>query len=143
LPGSWSQTFAHNSPSQRADAIDQVKAQSAHSLRRQKVAQERSIEKIDHQGAAADIGLAHRLISREYIRVADIKPMAMGCDGHFTNRRGIAETQIEPLCADWWYDVGGFSNQCDALVGKTSRCCDVKGELTSPWLDLDFPDYGM
>jgi hypothetical protein len=101
-------------------------------LRRKKVAQERSVEKIDRQGAAADIGLAHHLISPKHVRVADIKPIAVCRDCYFTNRGGIAKTHIEPLCADRRNDVGGLSDQCDALVGKTSRCCNVKGKSTSP-----------
>ena len=124
--------FAHGGAAQRADAVEQIKPQAAHALHRQEIRQQRAIEQVDGERAAADVGAAHLVVSREHIVAADVAAIALRRDGEFADGGGIAQAEIEPLRADRRDDMGGFAHQRDALVGETPGGGDAERKQPRP-----------
>ncbi len=99
--------------------------------------EQRAVEQIDGERAAADIGAAHFVVARQHVRAADVVAAAMGSDRKFADGGGIAQAEIEALRADRRDDMRGFADQRDALAGEMPRSCHGKRKQAAPRLDIE------
>ena len=64
--------LAHCKPTQWSDRADQMQARSAERLRREKIAEQRTVRDIDDKGAAQHIGTPRDIITLQHARAARI-----------------------------------------------------------------------
>jgi hypothetical protein len=69
------------------------------------------------------------------------QPQCIG--GKFRNRRGIADTQIQALCADRRQNMSRFANKRDAAAGKRPGNLDGKRKHAPRAVDLHAAGNGM
>jgi hypothetical protein len=118
--------LAHHGAAQRSDPVDQIETKAPRALNRKEIGEQGAIEHVDSKGAAFDVGPAQRVVARQQIGRADVVAVAARGDCKLADAGGIAQAEIEALCADRWNEVSGFADQCDAVGGETP--CRLDGQ---------------
>ena len=71
---------------------------------------------------------------RSYANITSGPPISSRrrcADSQLANGRSVAQAQIKALSADRRHDMGGFADECDAVVGKAPCRRDVKREQSN------------
>ena len=102
---------ADRQPPERARPRQQLQANAAQDLRREKVRQQRAVEEVDQSRAARHVNGAGLRVGAERFGAADIARRRPRLDHAIAEGGNVAQAEVEALGPDRRQDVGGLPNE--------------------------------
>src|SRR6478752_2221015 len=94
---------------------------AARRLQRDEARQQRTVEEINADRAREHVEPPRAGISLQHIVAAEITGIAKRIGDTVRKRAGVAQAEIETLCADRWKDVPGLADENRAARGEALR----------------------